>query len=116
MIELVELEKQHAEFEKRNVRLVVISLEDQKTAEETQKEFPHLVVVADADRKLADAVKVIHENSSPNGGDTTAPTTILLDGNGTVRWLFRPDRFFTRLTPAQVLEAVDSKLADSGKK
>ncbi len=111
MLELGELERQHAEFEKRKTRVVVASIEDQKLAAQTQADFPHLVVVADADRGLANAAKVIHPGSAPGGGDTAAPTTLLIDGDGTVRWIFRPDRFLTRLSPAQVLQAVDERFA-----
>jgi peroxiredoxin len=110
MIELGQLEKAHAEFGNRKTRVVVASLEDQETAKQTQADFPHLVVVADADRKLAEAVEVIHRNSTPDGKDSVAPTTILIDGNGTVHWLFRPDRFVRRLSPEEVLAAVDQHL------
>ena len=110
MIELGQLEKAHAEFDKRKTRVAVISLEDQETAKKTQADFPHLVVVADADHKLADAVDVVHRQSAPDGKDTAAPTTILIDGSGMVRWTFRPDRFLTRLSPAEVLAAVDEHL------
>jgi peroxiredoxin len=110
MIELGQLEAAHAEFDRRKVRVVAISLENRDAAEKTQSDFPHLVVVADAERKLADAVKVIHKQSAPDGGDTSAPTTILIDGSGTVRWMFRPDRFFRRLSPNEVLAAVDEHL------
>src|SRR5437879_4527330 len=110
MIELGQLEAEHREFDKRNVQVVVISLEDQDKARATQAAFPHLVVVADADRKLAKALDVIHQHSAPDGGDTTAPTTVLVDGKGMVRWTFRPDRFLVRLSPAQVLAAADAHL------
>jgi hypothetical protein len=36
-----------------------------------------------------------------------APTTILVDGQATVRWLFRADRFMEQLSPAQLLAAID---------
>ena len=36
--------------------------------------FPHLTVLSDSARGLADAVEVIHQHSSPTGGDTSAPT------------------------------------------
>ncbi|HYV35122.1 MAG TPA: redoxin domain-containing protein [Gemmataceae bacterium] len=116
MIELGELESHYAEFEKRRTRVVVISLEDQATAKETQSQFPHLLVVADDQRKMADAIEVIHRDSNPSGGDTTAPTTILVDGSGKVRWTFRPDRYLTRLTPEKVLAAVDEHLAAEKKR
>lgn len=110
MIELGQLEAQHAEFAKRKSRVVVVSLEDQKDASKTQSDFPHFVVVADHERGLANSVEVLHRHSAPDGGDTTAPTTLLIDGAGTVRWTFRPDRFFTRLSPSEVLAAVDRSM------
>ena len=110
MIELVQLEKHEGEFARRGVRLVVVSEEGQDAAAETQKQFPHLVVVADSERKLISATGVLHEKAKPDGGDTAAPTTILIDRSGTVRWLFRPDLVLTRLAPAALLEAIDEHL------
>jgi peroxiredoxin len=116
MIELGQLEAAHEEFAKRKTRVVVISLEDEEAAKLTQADFPHLTVVADADRKLAEAIDVIHRASAPSGADTSAPTTVLVDGAGKVRWTFRPERFFTRLPAAEVLAAVDEHvLGNSGK-
>lgn len=56
-----------------------------------------------------------HETASREGtghgdGDTTAPTTILVDGGGTVRCVFRPDSVMTRLSPAEVLAAIDKEM------
>src|SRR4051794_11495657 len=108
MIELGQLEAQHGEFDTRNTRIVVASLEDRDIARKTQEQFPHLIVVADAERNLSAALDVVHHNSAPDGGDTTAPTTVLVDGGGIVRWTFRPDRFLARLNPEQVLAALDA--------
>ena len=110
MIELGELNRHWQEFEKRNVRVVVVSIEDEETARATQADFPHLTVVSDEKRSLAEAVKAIHPRSAPDGGDSAAPTTLLIDGSGTVRWTFRPDRVLTRLTPSQLLAAIDKEM------
>jgi peroxiredoxin len=110
MIELGELEKNHAEFAKRNTRVVVVSIEGREDAEKTRAQFPHLTVVADDKRSLAKAVDLIHVNSNPNGGDTTAPTTILIDRKGDVKWLYRSERVITRLSPEELLAAVDKYL------
>src|SRR5262245_42457026 len=110
MIELGQFEAEHEKFE-RKARVVVISIEDQDKAKETKAEFKHLVVVADADRKLAEAIDVIHRQSAPGGKDTAAPTTIITDGKGIVRWTYRPDRFLTRLSPPEVLAALDQHVA-----
>ncbi len=107
MIELGQLEEQHEAFAKHNARIVVVSLEDQETAKLTQEQFPHLIVVADADRHLAEAVQVIHPESAIDGGDTTAPTTMIVGGEGEVRWVFRPTRYWTRLTPDELLKQLD---------
>jgi peroxiredoxin len=108
LAELGQLEKQIAEFKKRNVRLVVVSNDDQPKARKTHEDFPDLVVVADSEQKLAKAVEVIHASAGEGGTDTNAPTTFLLDGTGTVRWMFRPDRFLERLSPRELLAAIDA--------
>jgi peroxiredoxin len=111
MIELGQLESHWREFDKRKVRVVVVSVEDQEKARATQADFPHLIVVSDAGRKLAEAAAVIHPRSAPDGGDSAAPTTILVDGVGIVRWTFRPSRVLTRLSPSQVLAVIDKEMA-----
>src|SRR4051812_43141500 len=107
MIELGQLEGQWQEFEKRKVQVVVVSIEDQEAAQATQADCPHLIVLSDSKRELSSALQILHERSAPGGKDTAVPTTILVDGSGTVRWLFRPDRVFNRLSPAEVLSAID---------
>jgi peroxiredoxin len=112
MIELGQLEAHAQELAKKNVRVVAVSVEDREAAQATQADFPHLVVVSDAGRGLAEAVAVVHPRSAPDGGDTAAPTTVLVDGSGTVRWTFRPERVLTRLSPAQLLAAIDREMPD----
>lgn len=110
MIELGQLEAHHEEFARRNVEVVVISVEGQKDAQLTQQKFPHLVVIADEERNLAKAVQVLHPGSDPEGDDTSAPTTILVDGGGIVRWIHRPPTVIGRLSPGEVLLAIDEKM------
>ena len=102
MVELGELEAKAEEFTKRNTQVYAISIENQETVKGTQEKFPHLRLVADADHQLSDAVQAVHGNEVVN-----APTTILVDGKGTVRWVFRPDSYLRRLSPEEVLAAVD---------
>ncbi len=108
MDELGQLEEQHAAFAKRNVRVVVVSNDDLATAAKTQAQFPDLTVVSDTHQNLAKSLQVVQPGIGPGGTDTNAPTTFLVDGGGTVRWLFRPDRFIERLAPDQVLAAIDN--------
>jgi peroxiredoxin len=111
MIELGELEGRHDDFAKRQTRVVVVSLEDRSEAQLTQRELPHLVVVSDAERKLIKAAGVLHAGAGQGGSDTAAPTTILIDKQGQVRGLFRPTRILNRLSPDEVLAAVDAEFS-----
>jgi peroxiredoxin len=110
MAELGQLEKRHAEFEKQGVRVVVISNDNLSTAQETQHDFQHLIVIADTDQNMAKAFEVVHSGVGPKGSDTNAPTTFLVDGTGKVCWLFRPGYVVERLAAEEVLKAVNENL------
>jgi peroxiredoxin len=73
----------------------------------TQEQFPHLTVISDHEQSLARAADVIAPQHSPTGGDTVAPTTVLIDRDGQVRWVYRPENYLTRLPPEELLAAID---------
>jgi peroxiredoxin len=107
MVELGQLEARHEDFEKRNARVVAVSLENVEESARTQERFPHLVIVSDADKSLTGAVGLIAPQHSPTGGETAAPTTVLIDGGGVVRWVSRKANYLERTTPDEVLAALD---------
>jgi peroxiredoxin len=112
MVELGQLDRRYDDFDKRNARVIVISVEGTEDATATQKQFnDHLLVLSDQGRGLSNAVKLIHEKAAPDGGDADYPTTILVDRHGTVRWLYRPSAVIERLSPDDVLQAVDQHMA-----
>ena len=53
---------------------------------------------------------MLHRGAGQKGEDVAAPTTFFIDKQGTVRSLFRPRQVTTRLSPKEVLAAVDEKL------
>jgi peroxiredoxin len=110
MVELGQLEARHEEFAKRNTRIVVVSLDNIDDSKKTQDNFPHLTVVSDKNESLAKAAELIAPQHSKEGGDTLAPTTVLLDRNGVVRWVSRKDTFLERPAPEEILHAVDEHL------
>jgi alkyl hydroperoxide reductase subunit AhpC len=110
MMELGELESNHEEFEKRGVRVFVISNDDQKTSQLTQADFPHLTVIADTKQTLAKHARMLHPHAGPNDTSTNVPTILLLDGKGTMRYMYRSPQVIERLSPKQVLDAVDEHL------
>src|SRR6516225_6905599 len=109
MIELGQLEGHHDEFAKRRTRVVAVSVDDLDDSKKTKQDVPHLVVVADSDHALVDAVQV--QYGSESGKDVAAPTTILVDKHGVVRALFRPTNVASRLSASEVLAMVDRELA-----
>ena len=111
MIELGQLEAHHDEFAKRHTRVVAVSVDGLDDSKKTKHDFPHLVVVADSEHKLVDAVEVLHAGAGEHGEDVAAPTTILVDKHGVVRSLFRPTNVATRLSAGEVLAMVDKDLA-----
>jgi peroxiredoxin len=107
MVELGELEKRHADFANRKVRIVAVSNDDLETSQKTQAQFPHLMIASDSDMAMAQAFAVIQKGAGHGGTDTNAPTTFLVGSDGKVRWMFRPDTFFVRLSPDELLKAID---------
>lgn len=95
--------------------MIAVSVEGLNDARQTQAECPHLLVLADQNRGLSEAAGVIHPHAAPDGGDATAPTTILVDRQGFVRWLYRPSAAISRLSPKDVLHAVDEHLPATAK-
>ena len=110
MSELVQLERRHEEFAKRQTRVLVASLEGVDDAMKTQAEFPHLVVLADESRGLSTAAGVVHPHAGPDGADADAPTTILVDRAGVVRSLYRSPAVIERMSPDDVLREVDKTM------
>jgi alkyl hydroperoxide reductase subunit AhpC len=110
MIELVQLERRHDDFPKRNTRVLVVSVEGLDDVRKTQADFPHLTVLSDQERRLSDAAGLIHPHAAPDGSDTDVPTTILVDRQGSVRWLYRSPVVIARLSPDEVLQAIDEHL------
>src|SRR5437868_2083496 len=109
MIELGQLERRHEDFAKRNTRVIVISLDGTDDSSQTQARFPHLLVLSDQARGLSNAVNLIHPHQAPDGGDADAPTTILVGQDGKVLWLYRSPRVIARLSPDDVLQAIDEQ-------
>jgi peroxiredoxin len=110
MRELGELDSYSQEFSKRGVRVIVASVDGREDTEKTQQRFGHLIVLGDPEHKLTEAIKALHAGAGPGHTDIAAPTTLLLDKSGKVCWTFRPDNVLVRLTPAELLGAVDEHL------
>lgn len=103
MVELGQLESRSDDFSKVGTRVVAVSTDNVADAAETQKKFPRLVILSDADHNLANATKVLGDHKSPDGKVVVSPTTIVVDKSGTVKRVHRANNFFVRQTPDEVL-------------
>jgi alkyl hydroperoxide reductase subunit AhpC len=110
MIELGQLERRASDFQERSTRVVAVSVEGTEDAQKTQATFPNLLVLADQGRGLSEAAALIHAHAAPDGSDADAPTTILVDRRGTVRWLYRSPQVIARLSPDQLLHQIDTSI------
>jgi alkyl hydroperoxide reductase subunit AhpC len=110
MIELGQLERRQEDFTRHNTRVIVISVEGLDLAKKTQADFPHLLVLADEARGLTNAAGLLHPHAAPDGGDADTPTTILVDRKGMVRWVYRTPEVIARLSPDEVLQAIDQNM------
>lgn len=111
MKELVQLERRHEDFAKRQTRVIAVSVDGLEETKQTQAQFPHLLVLSDEGHGLSDAAELIDaKNKGPKNNVIDAPTTILVDRQGMVRWLYRPSEVISRLSPDEVLQAVDKHM------
>jgi peroxiredoxin len=111
-MELGKLQGRYDDFASRNTRVIVVSMEGPDDAKVTKDKFRDLVVLADKGRGLSEAAELIDkENKAPDGSDIDAPTTILVDKHGQVRAVLRPPAVIARLSPDDVLQAVDRQMS-----
>src|SRR5437868_4816407 len=115
MTELDQLDRSHAEFARRGVKVVAISPDDLPNAKATQDRFIHLVIVSDPEQSLAKSAAVVHKGVGPGGADTNVPATFLIDSTGQVRAVHRAENFFVRQGADKLLAAVDETLAAKAK-
>jgi peroxiredoxin len=107
MIELGQLNARYEDFDKRNTQVVAVSLDNLEESGKTKADCSHLVILSDEKQSLARAAELIAPQPSPHGGKTVAPTTVLIDRRGVVRWVSRKDTYLERPTPDEVLAAID---------
>jgi peroxiredoxin len=107
MTQLRELENHGEEFRRIGAEVVVVSIENVPSAAETKRDFPSLTVVSDEQRELSNAIDLINRGFAPDGSDAAAPTILLVDGTGKVRWFHRPTRFIARPSAAELAATIE---------
>jgi peroxiredoxin len=65
-------------------------------------------ILADPDLRAIDAYGLRHAGAGVDGHDIAHPASVLIDGDGIVRWTFVTQSVRVRPTPAVVLAAIDA--------
>lgn len=122
MTELGELRKHYGEMLERGVELVAVSVDPPEVSERLRRRLDFDIrFLSDPSGLLMDALSLRHHDgrppaliappdptAPPPSGDIFLPATFLLDGNGVIRWVYRPDTYRMRASPRDVIRAIDA--------
>jgi len=96
-----------SEAEKSGVEIVAVSPDPNARSHEMAQRL-HLGYrfVADPDLAVTRRYGLVHARGGQHGEDVPIPTTVVLDRDGVVRWLWISNNFQVRPDPDEVLRAV----------
>ena len=118
MTELGELRKHYRDILDRRVEVVAVSVDPPDVSERLRRKIDLPIrFLSDERGTLMDALHVRHRNGMPpsfithratDGRDPFLSTTFLLDEEGVIRWVYRPDTYRVRAPAREVLRAIDA--------
>jgi len=96
-----------SEAEKAGVEIIAVSPDPNvRSHEMAQRLRLAYRFVADSDLAVTRRYGLVHARGGEHGEDVPTPTTVVLDRDGAVRWLWIADNFQVRPDPDDVLQAV----------
>ena len=120
MTELGELRKHYRDILDRRVEVVAVSVDPPDVSEKLRRKLDLPIrFLSDERGTLMDALHVRHRDGTPpsfithrpadgGGRDLFLSTTFLLDEEGVIRWVYRPDTYRVRAPAREVLRAIDA--------
>jgi len=116
--ELGELRQHWQDILDRRVGVVAVSVDPPDVSERLRQRLGLAIrFLSDERGTLMDALHVRHRNGMPpsfithratDGRDLFLSTTFLLDAEGVIRWVYRPDTYRVRAPAREVLRAIDA--------
>jgi peroxiredoxin len=107
--ELQGLQLSIEDLRKRRCAIAAVVVDSPETnatlAREAELGYP---ILSDPELQTIDAYGLRHAGAGPEGRDISHSATVLIDGEGIVRWTFVTRNFRVRPTPADVLAAIDA--------
>lgn len=102
------LEEEKAEFAKRGVRLVAISVDPPAVSKEhAEDQGFSFLFLSDEKAQVLAAWDLVHEDAH-DGHDISKPAEFLVDSGGVIRWRNLNENFIDRIDAADALEAIDA--------
>ena len=119
MAELGEFAKHYDEIKADDIRLLAVSVDsvERSRATEQQLKLP-FPLLSDSSRDVLNLYGTIGhkpmDEAAPDGKPVHTPTLVVIDGNGTIRWIRRAADFkvtapVTEVVPQALAEAVKAK-------
>ncbi len=65
-----------------------------------------ITFLADTGAVLLDRLGILHRDAPNDWGDIAFPTSVLVDEEGVVRWIYASDTYRQRARPEDVFEAI----------
>jgi peroxiredoxin len=116
--ELGQLRSHWQEFLDRGVEIAAVSVDPPDVSERLRQRLALPIhFLADERGTLMDALAIRHRDQAPpafmagrpiTSRDVYVPTTFLVDEEGVIRWIYRPDTFRVRAPAEALLQAVDA--------
>ena len=109
MTELQGLQLSIEELGKRGAAVLGVVVDPPETNAALARDADlHFPILADPALRVADAYGLRHQSGGPEGQDIAYSASVLIDGEGVVRWKYVTLNFRVRPTPADVLAAIDA--------
>ena len=93
----------------RGVELFAVSVDPPATSKRLREHLKlRFTFLSDPEGKLLDELGIRHGGGRADGADIAYPTSLLVDRDGSVRWLYHSDTYRERARPEQVFAAIES--------
>lgn len=102
------LEDAKAEFTKRGVRVVAVSVDPPAVSKKHAEEQGYsMLFLSDENGTVLKEWDLLHEEAH-EGHDISRPAEFLVDSSGVVRWRNLSDNFMVRMDAGDALDAIDT--------
>jgi peroxiredoxin len=90
------------------VELYAISVDTPEDSRRLRKRLgADFTFLSDPDGKVLDLFKIRHHQPNPKNRDIAMPTSILVDRDGIIRWIYQAGDYRVRARPEEVFRAID---------